>query len=424
MKVPQTIGVYMGLAISSKEALSRIDDTGSTIGVDVRDYFEEAVVLAEEYVKTCAKCMLCAAGCTSYQALRSPKYSPPSRLRAAYNVLVKNAASKDDIEALYTCSLCGACTAICPLGIETWRVVHAARMKLSLANKQPQSLQQVAENILRSGHSFTPSPDQVAKTLTSKARELGVKVDEPAEALYAPSPFDTTFYVNVLENSLLALKKLGVDVAVSTRVLDLGGNAAIDAARPDTGLRALVAAIEEAEKLGARTIILSGCGADTKLIHFVKALGARLPVRPVSLYSLAEKKLVENNAARPLAAVTLFPSCGFARFAANEYKEMKKCMETACPLREVRDKPPYTRCCGGGGGVNYLREPGLAELKKQIYVWRISQITRNGSDKIVTPCIKCYTVFRHAALLAKQYGKISIEHMSSLYTKILTPRNK
>ena len=369
-----------------------------------REHLEEATVLAEEYLEACSRCYLCVAGCTSYQALRSPRHTPPRRLQAAARVLLENRAGQEDLEALYTCSMCGACTALCPYGIETWRVVHAARMKLSLQGRQPASLQAIAENMVRSGHSFTPDPSGPRKVMAEAAAKAGVNPDEPAELLYVPSPFETTLYPHVLTASLEALRRAGYEVTVSLQVLDYGGNAAFDAARPDVGLEAAARAYERMEELGARRLVLSGCGADHKL-----AALAGHDDRVVSLYSLLEAGGVRSAGCENCI---LFPSCGFARFEREEYPTVKR----LGGAREPRDRPPYTLCCGGGGGVNYLREEPFRSLRSRIYAWRVKRLAGGHlSEKrltIVTPCIKCYTVLRHGVLAAGLRGRVRVEHLS------------
>ena len=62
-----------------------------------REHLEEATVLAEEYLEACSRCYLCVAGCTSYQALRSPRYTPPRRLEAAARVLLEGRTEQGDL---------------------------------------------------------------------------------------------------------------------------------------------------------------------------------------------------------------------------------------------------------------------------------------------------------------------------------------
>ncbi|WP_194840466.1 (Fe-S)-binding protein [Hyperthermus butylicus] len=375
-----------------------------------RELIDEARMLAEEYHRACIGCLLCTPGCVSYRALGAARYSPPRRLRAAYHVLVKGSPTSEDIETIYTCTMCGACTILCPYGIEVWRVVLAARIKLSIEGKQPQSLQEIARNIVR-GHSFTPNPEAPKKLLLSIAEKVGVPVDEPADYLYIPSPFETTIYPDILEDALTVLKKAGYSIAVSTKALDLGGNAAFDAARPDVALNALANVINTAEELGVRGIVLSGCGADHKLLLLAKHYSwLTSNMEAVNIYELIHQHIRmsgggrgENNKDR-----LLFPSCGFARFERESYPSVKALTHAKPP----RDKPPYTLCCGGGGGLNYLREQPLATLRNRIYEWRIRNLCKGcKAREIVTPCIKCYTVLRHGVLLAKLYGKVKVTHL-------------
>ena len=369
----------------------------------VEGFEDEWLSAAEEYARqaleACTGCGICLAACVSARAL-GPRYSPPERIRAAASVLLSHGeAGERELELLYTCSICGACTAACPAGIEVWRLVHAARLAAARKGRQPPSIARIAENAARGGHSFTPSPEKPRRVLREAAARAGVEPGAPGEALYVPSPFETTLYPDVLEASLRLLRGSGVEATVSENVLDLGGNAAVDAARPSVGLALLERAVEEAERLGARLIVLSGCGADHKLAALAREAGLRTRVEFTSLYELVEPG--------PCRGCVLFPSCSIARFYTKPAPRVKRAAE-----RGTRDRPPYTRCCGGGGGLTYIREQPLRGLRDQILATRARELAREAGDKtLVTPCIKCSTAIRQGALLAKQ--SLRVKHLAS-----------
>lgn len=276
-------------------------------------------------------------------------------------------------------------------------------MKLSMEGRQPGSLQAVALNLEKAGHSFTRDPEAPRRVLAKAAERAGVKPGEPGRLLYVPSPFETTIYPHVLEASLRLLRDSGYEVTVSPRVLDFGGNAAFDAARPDIGLRAVERAVEEAERLGAEVIVLSGCGADHKLAALAEPDG----VQVASLYSLAA-----GRRGADCRSCILFPSCVFARF---ERRELPRVQAVAGDAEQPRDRAPFTLCCGGGGGVNYLHEKPFNRLRERIYAWRVRRLaTELGGAKgtILTPCIKCYTVLRHGAIRAGLQARVRIEHLA------------
>ncbi|WP_048191213.1 (Fe-S)-binding protein [Pyrolobus fumarii] len=378
----------------------------------VNDYVNSAASYAREATRVCSRCGLCLSACTVYMSTRDPRLSPMSRLRAAAKVLNGGSFTDDDVLALYTCNQCGACTQVCPYAIEVLRVVHAARIVLASKGVYPEGLRKVSESARRAGHSFTPNREEPVKLLVEIAREVGIKPDESADILYVPSPFETTVYPHVLRDTLLLFKKLGLSVTVSTRALDSGGNVAIDANDLEAGFMLLKACVEEAERLGARTVLLSQCGADTKLVILLYKLGVRLGgPRVANIYEF----FAERGFRATCTNCILFTSCTFARL------DPKRSLEKTIVARKPRDKPPYTMCCGGAGGLNFLHEEPFASIRKRVYRWRFERLLKSAKGAtIVLPCVKCYSVLRHGALLAKKptypmkmYTSVALEEVSS-----------
>ncbi len=359
-----------------------------------REYVDDAASYARLALDVCMRCGMCTAACTVYRATRDPRLSPLRRIEAAAKVLLGGQYGEDDLLSLYTCNLCGACTYTCPYGIEVLRLVHAARVKLLLEKGYvPESLAKVSRAARSSGHSFLLEPGEAVKVLKEAAREARVPVDEPGRFLYVPSPFETTVYPHVLTETLRALRSLGVEVSVSTRVLDAGGNAGIDANDIETGFSLLERAVEEAEKLGAEALLLPQCGTDEKLVVLAEKLGIHVGRgRVKGFYQL----LAERGALLRCEECLLFTSCTFARL------DPTRSLLAVTRAREPRDKPPYTMCCGGAGGLNYLHEEPYAGIRRRVYRWRFERLAREAHGKpIIVPCVKCYTVFKQGALLAR-----------------------
>jgi len=381
------------------------------------EWVAEAASLAAEALEACTRCGICRAGCIAYRVTRNPRLSPPARIEAAARVLLRGEADAKAVETLYTCAMCGACTALCPYRIEVWRLVHAARTLLARRGLQPQSLESLRRNAARAGHSFTSSPQQPRTLLARTAREAGIEPDAPAEAVYVPSPFETTLYPHILRDSLTLLQSSGVEATVSTRALDLGGNAAVDAASLATGIQLLEKAVEEAERLGARAIIHSGCGADAKLAAVAEKLGYKPPIRLVSIYEAAAPKTgaaAAGDGGHGCRGCRLYPSCSIARFERRLLPTIEK--EAATP--HARDRPPYTICCGGGGGLNYLREHPLAAHRDRMTAWRARRLAQEA-ETIVTPCIKCYTAIRYGVLKAGLAKRLRVVHLTTHITRRL-----
>ncbi len=367
----------------------------SVVREAVESYVEEARVYTREAVEVCANCGLCLAACTTYNATRDPRLSPPYRLRAAARVLEGREPSRDELIALYTCNLCGACTYACPYGIEVLRAVHAARITLARRGVEPESLKRIEEAAARSGHSFLADRGDAEKRLVEAARAAGVEPDAECDALYAPTPFDTTLYPRILPSVVRLLRLSGYTPGVSRRVLDAGGNVAVDGNNLELGLTMLLSAVEEAERLGARLLVLGPCGSDWKLAILAEKLGLLkgYKARIATIYEV----LAERGLRAACGACALFTSCTYARL--DPQRSLLHVLEARLP----RDKPPYTRCCGGAGGLNYLHEEPYASIRRRVAKWRFERLVRDsGGRPVAVPCAKCYTILRQGALLAKK----------------------
>ncbi len=374
-------------------------------------YVEEARLYAEEAIRVCTRCLLCLDACTVYRATRDPRLSPVARLFAGAKALRGEKLSEDEVVSLYTCNLCGACTYACPYAIEVLRVAHAARIRLAERGVVPEELRRVREAGARSGHSFLLDASQAVRVLEKTAEELGVQVDG-GDVLYVPSPFDTTLYPSLLRDTLTLLKRVAGDaVTVSSKAIDFGGNVGVDANSLTTALGMVERVIEAADEAGARLIVLGACGADAKLRILLDKLGVRLERRVVNLYEF----LAERGYRLECRNCILYTSCTFARLS-----EDRRLLETT-RAPPPRDKPPFTMCCGGGGGLNFLHSKPYSEIRSRVYRWRFERLARNARGRpIIVPCVKCYTVFRHGALLAKKpryplllYPSVAVERGSA-----------
>ncbi|MET1101307.1 MAG: (Fe-S)-binding protein [Pyrodictiaceae archaeon] len=365
---------------------------------EVRRLLKDFETLTEEiityYVQTCTRCLLCRTVCPVYRATKEIIYSPEYRLATALRIIRGSKPSPDDVKSLFSCLLCGLCSMACPYGIGVWLAVLMARYKLASRGLAPRGLKEVAENCIRYGHSFTSEPHKAV----SWARDANLRLDEPGDYLYVPSPLENLRFPEKTVVKAALMRRLGISFTVSSRIVDIGGNAGMDASRIDIGLAMLWRAYEEAERLGARGIVVSECGSDVKLAFVVlpavaRALGLKTE-KLLHLYDILAQRIQRLHISN--ATSIFFTSCNFCRFT-------DKCPVRLLGLPGPRDKRPYTSCCGGGGGYTINLEPWARRIRRSIASARLASIR---ASEIVVPCIKCYTTLREAALLSKAKKRI------------------
>lgn len=367
----------------------------------VKSLFE---VLAFEYKDLCLQCRLCTPVCPVYLVTANRRYTPWYRVELALRVFRGEPLSEDDIIALFTCTGCGACTLACPFRMETWLFIHLAKCVLAMRGKAPPSLIRTAQAAEKSLHSFTIDPRQPTRWIL----EGGVR-REGGEYLYIPTPVENTFYTEEAIAKARLFELLDIDYTVSLEAYDLGGNIAIDLARPDIAFKALEKCLREAEKLGAKYIVISECGADHKwaltFSHILaREVGESIPSKTFTpIHMLVQRVLARRRPAlKKMLQAALFSSCTIGRHYPTLYKYLKNIAVSMVErLEEKPWKHRYNACCGGSC-LNVVRERWARDLRIRIGLERISSF---NSQIVLVPCTKCYISFRQALLAARKRDK-------------------
>jgi len=367
----------------------------------VKSLFE---ALAPEYEDICLQCRLCTPVCPTYLVTGDRSYTPWRRIEVALRVFRGESLNENDIVALFTCTGCGACTLACPFRLKIWFFLHLAKCILAMRGKAPLSLLKTAQAAEKSLHSFTADPQQATYWIV----EGGAR-REGGEYLYVPTPVENTFYTEEAIAKARLFEALDIDYTVSLEAYDLGGNIAIDLARPDIAFKALEKCLREAEKLGAKYIVVSECGADHKwALTFsnllAREVGESIPSKTfVPVHTLIEKTLSSRKPPiKKMARAALFSSCTIGRHYPLLYNYLKNV--TVSIVEQLEEKPwrhRYNACCGGSC-LNVIREKWARDLRRRIGLERVSSYK---SQTILVPCTKCYISFKQALLFARKRDK-------------------
>ncbi len=362
---------------------------------------------AEQLARTCreccTECYLCIGVCPTYLATGNPHYTPLNRLKIALRILLEDYKPQEaEVEALFTCTGCGACSIACPLRLPLWLTIHFAKCVCQLKGYAPHSLKVAAKAAEKSLHSFSIDHKASRKWIKGVNAWTG-----PGDYLYVPTPVENLFYFMEAQAKVKLFKTLGVPYTVSPLAQDIGGNMAIDLARPDIAAYALARAVIEAENRGAKMIIVSECGADNKWAFEVAPILLKdagieprmfIPIHVLVLKYLEKRRL---DVTRRAKVIGLFSSCTFGRILAL-YENLKKiALMIAERVEEPKWRGKYVACCGGSC-LNVLRESWAKKLRLQI---GLSRITSYTSSTVVVPCTKCYISFKQSLLSARRRDK-------------------
>ena len=125
------------------------------------------------YLEACVHCGQCATACHFYEVTGNPKYTPAYKLFPMARAHKRSKwprslfggpkISEEDLqeweELLYdSCTMCGRCTQVCPMGIDIASIVAASRQAFAAAGRGPKDLFEAAENVRDKGSPLGVTP--------------------------------------------------------------------------------------------------------------------------------------------------------------------------------------------------------------------------------------------------------------------------
>lgn len=369
------------------------------------------------YMESCIHCGQCAQACHFHESARDPKYTPIWKLEPfkqayqreagpfawffkAFNLKreVTVAELEEWQELLYdSCTLCGRCTLICPMGIDIAALVGLARHAMFQAGLVPHELWAVAERAEREGSPLGATPKVLKERVEWLADEHGVEIplDKPrADILVTLSSIEIMKY----PQSIVALARVLAHVRAdwtlrsdgyeATNFGMLSGNAQW---QKDMSLKLINAAIA----CGAKTLILPECGHAYGALRWsgANAYGKPLPfgVLHISEFladAVRSGRIRLNKLAK---SITFHDPCQVSRRGGATQAPREVLRALGAELREPQSAGDLNWCCGGGGGVVTIHRAD--PIRYRSFEIKMRQIDATGADMAVTSCSNCRQTF-------------------------------
>ncbi|HKJ87820.1 MAG TPA: (Fe-S)-binding protein [Gammaproteobacteria bacterium] len=383
----------------------------------VANFVKDIGAVTATHLDACIHCGQCAEACHFYRETGDPKYTPVYKLepfRRAYHremspfgflrrwLGLKHQVTVEELEhwqeLIYdSCTVCGRCTMICPMGIDIASLVSQARHGMFKAGLVPAELHQVAERAETEGSPLGASPDVLADRLEWLADDYEVEIPldkDSAEVLMTVSSIEVMKYPESIVEVARVMNHMGVDWTFRSDGYE-ATNFGLLSGNSDWQADMSRKIIEAAKKVGAHTVILPECGHAYTALRWMGAnsYGAELPfkVRHISEY-LAQGVREGRIRLKPMKrSVTFHDPCQISRRggATEEPREVLRAL--GADLREMEETGDLNWCCGGGGGVVTIGRAD--ELRHKVFRIKRQQVEDTGADGFVTSCSNCRMTF-------------------------------
>jgi Fe-S oxidoreductase len=361
------------------------------------------------YVTACVHCGQCAEACHFYQATKDPRYTPALKLRPmlkAHRAMssplswigIAPKLTEEDLRATEdlifdTCTMCGRCTQVCPMGIDIASIVAISRQAYAAAGLGPSDLMEAADASRDKGSPLGLTPEKLEERIEWLAdeHEVEIPLDKPkADVLLTVSSIETMKY----PTSIVAMAKLmnhaGVNWTFSSKGYE-STNFGYLAGKMPIARTMIERIVTAAETIGAKTVVIPECGHAFGVMRFAAAniLGRPLPfeVRHITEY-LADLKRQGRLKLKPMTeAFTYHDPCQISRRGGATADVRYLLNGFAKDFREMTPTGNFNWCCGGGGGVQAMSR--AADIRHKVFKIKMDQVEATGANSLVSACSNC-----------------------------------
>jgi Fe-S oxidoreductase len=369
------------------------------------------------YMESCIHCGQCAEACHFYVTTHDPKYTPIWKLepfKQAYKreagpfswiyraLNLKHKVTVEELEEWQellfdSCTMCGRCTMICPMGIDIAGLVGLARHGMFQAGLVPHELWAVAERAEREGSPLGATPKVLKERIEWLADDFEVEIPldrDKADVLITLSSIEIMKYPQSIVAVAKILNHLGVSWTIrsdgyeATNFGMLSGNAQW---QRDMSMKM----IESAIACGAKTLVLPECG------HAYGAMrwqGANVYSKPLPFKVLHISEFLAENVRNGKLklkkldkSVTFHDPCQVSRRGGATAAPREVLRALGVEMREMESTGDMNWCCGGGGGVVTIHRAD--EMRHKAFAIKIKQIDDTGAELLTTSCSNCRQTF-------------------------------
>ncbi|WP_372526060.1 (Fe-S)-binding protein [Piscinibacter sp.] len=380
-------------------------------------------ITAALHLESCVRCGLCAQACHFYVTTGDAKYTPIHKLQPLRRAYLREASpfaplvralglvtrpSIDELqqwqELLYdSCTMCGRCTLVCPMGIDIAELVKQARHGMFKAGLVPDRLALMDRTARQWGSTATPGedlPDILAEV--SAAHGVAIPCDlDSADILVTAAPAELGEHTKALADAAKILNRVGARWTMHRAGFD-ASNVGFNNGDLELQEQLTRALIDTALKIGAKTLLLPECGHAYGAARWEAArwYGRALPVRIVHMTEFLDESIASGRirVKKIGDTATFHDPCQIVRRGGLESAARRVLAALGFELIELEDHGITGYCCGGGGGVvSNLR---ATPLRHKVFELKKQQVEATGAKRFVTSCGQCRITFdmgaRHA----------------------------
>lgn len=378
------------------------------------------------FFSSCVHCGMCAEACLFYTETGDAKYTPISKTEPLRRIwkseftlmgrigkifgLTKKVDEKllADWETLVydSCTLCGRCSMLCPLGIDIASLIRKTREGMAVAGHAPQGLIGATKRAVTIGSPMGVKLPALLAQISHVEEDTGLKIPldvVSADYMLLLSSMEIMNFPEFIEAVAKIFDKAKVSWTISTEAFE-ATNSGIQIGVSDIAAELVQRIVDAAEKLKVKTVISPECG------HAYTAIRWEGPNLVGKAFTFKVRHILEvldefrkdgrlKTTGMEQQRLTYHDPCQISR-RGGVIDEPRKLIDMISDnLVEMPDAGKMNWCCGAGGGVSANERAN--ELRLKVFQRKKDQFDAVKPDAIVSACSNCRI---HLEEGLEQYG--------------------
>jgi len=380
----------------------------------INAFVEQIDTPTASFFNSCVHCGMCADACLFYTETGDPKYTPIHKLEPMRRVWKQNFtfwgkltgllglskpvtdAELEEWEPLIydSCTLCGRCSMVCPVGNDITYMIRKAREGMVAAGHAPPGLKGATVRAVEIGSPMGVTWKTVEAQIkhTEKDTGLSIPVDKQgAEYMVLMSGMEVVNYPEYLGSLARIFDQADVNWTLCSDAIE-ATNSGIQIGSSDIAAQLVQRIVDGAEKLKVKTVISPECGHAYTAIRWEgpNLVGRAYPFKVLHILEVLDELREQGRLpleGKETTKMTFHDPCQLVRRGGIIEEPRRLLKEIAGNFVDMPDPGVWNWCCGGGGGVSANERAD--ELRLKVFSKKKSQLDAVGVETLVTSCSNC-----------------------------------
>ena len=369
------------------------------------------------FFNSCVHCGLCADACLFYTETGDPKYTPIHKLEPLRRVWkteftfwgkllatlgLEKRVTLDELKEWETlvydsCTLCGRCSLVCPVGNDLAYMVRKLREGMVAAGVAPPGLKEATIRTINTGSPMGITLVTLKAQIRNAEEETGLKIPLDAvgaEYLLLMSASEIMQFPEFMAACARIFAKAGVTWTLCSTAYE-ATNSGIQIGSSDLAGTLVQRIVDGAERLNVKTVISPECGHAYTALRWEgpNLIGRPYPFKVMHILEVLDELRTQGKlktTGMEKERMTFHDPCQLVRRGGVVEPPRHLMKMVVTDFVEMHDAGTLNWCCGGGGGVsaNDRAEP----LRKQVFSKKKKQVEELKVAAMVTACSNCRTM--------------------------------